>query len=161
MLLNGLLDTVALFFPQAETISRIKRMDRKSQYLPPVIELHILPFFLCMKGSCRRDDKNLRFVPGAGFSCCLSESLAAAFARSLLEPLVGCGALKFHPNAPGEIERMWVAPRARGLGLGRRLLGELEHSAREAGVSVLHLETNSSLIEAIQKLLRAWLTCTC
>jgi hypothetical protein len=49
MLLNGLLDTVALFFPQAETISRIKRMDRKSQYLPPVIVLRILPFFLCMK----------------------------------------------------------------------------------------------------------------
>ena len=45
---------------------------------------------------------------------------------------------------------MWVAPRARGLGLGRRLLLALEHSAREAGVAVLHLETNCTLIEAIQ-----------
>jgi DNA-binding MarR family transcriptional regulator/GNAT superfamily N-acetyltransferase len=68
----------------------------------------------------------------------------------LREEPIGCGALKFHENAPGEIKRMWVAPRARGLGLGRRLLLALEHSAREAGVAVLHLETNRTLIEAIQ-----------
>jgi DNA-binding MarR family transcriptional regulator len=41
---------------------------------------------------------------------------------SLREEPVGCGALKFHENATGELKRMWVAPRARGLGLGRRLL---------------------------------------
>jgi len=68
----------------------------------------------------------------------------------LREEPIGCGALKFHENAPGEFKRMWVAPRARGLGLGRRLLLALEHSAREAGVAVLHLETNRTLIEAIQ-----------
>jgi DNA-binding MarR family transcriptional regulator/GNAT superfamily N-acetyltransferase len=68
----------------------------------------------------------------------------------LREEPVGCGALKFHENAPGEIKRMWVAPRARGLGLGRRLLEALERHAREAGVAVLHLETNHTLIEAIQ-----------
>ena len=45
---------------------------------------------------------------------------------------------------------MWVAPRMRGLGLGRRMLLALEHYAREAGVAVLHLETNRVLIEAIQ-----------
>ncbi len=67
----------------------------------------------------------------------------------LREEPVGCGALKFHEHAPAELKRMWVAPRARGLGLGRRLLGELERAAREAGVSVLHLETNHTLSEAI------------
>src|ERR1700722_1375690 len=41
----------------------------------------------------------------------------------------GCGALKSHPGAPAEIKRMWVAPSARGLGLGRRLLPELERRA--------------------------------
>jgi GNAT superfamily N-acetyltransferase len=68
----------------------------------------------------------------------------------LREEPVGCGALKFHENAPGELKRMWVAPRARGLGLGRRLLLALEHYAREAGIAVLHLETNRTLIEAIE-----------
>jgi DNA-binding MarR family transcriptional regulator/GNAT superfamily N-acetyltransferase len=67
----------------------------------------------------------------------------------LREEPVGCGALKFHENAIGELKRMWVAPRARGLGLGRRLLQALEHEAREAGISVLHLETNRTLVEAI------------
>ena len=42
-------------------------------------------------------------------------------ARLRQEP-VGCAALKLHASAPAEIKRMWVAPRARGLGLGRRLL---------------------------------------
>jgi DNA-binding MarR family transcriptional regulator/GNAT superfamily N-acetyltransferase len=68
----------------------------------------------------------------------------------LREEPIGCGALKFHENAPGEIKRMWVAPRARGLGLARRLLNALEHYATEAGVAVLHLETNRTLIEAIE-----------
>ncbi|HLV97100.1 MAG TPA: helix-turn-helix domain-containing GNAT family N-acetyltransferase [Ktedonobacterales bacterium] len=67
----------------------------------------------------------------------------------LREEPVGCGALKLHEHAPGEIKRMWVAPQARGLGLGRRLLQELERHAREAGVTVLHLETNHTLAEAI------------
>jgi DNA-binding MarR family transcriptional regulator/GNAT superfamily N-acetyltransferase len=61
----------------------------------------------------------------------------------------GCGALKFHPGAPAEIKRMWVAPSARGLGLGRRLLAELEACAAAHGVGVLRLETNQSLAEAI------------
>ena len=68
----------------------------------------------------------------------------------LREEPVGCGALKFHENTVGELKRMWVAPRARGLGLGRRLLEALEHKAREAGMRVLHLETNRTLIEAIE-----------
>jgi ribosomal protein S18 acetylase RimI-like enzyme len=44
---------------------------------------------------------------------------------------------------------MWVAPTARGLGLGRRLLDELEHHARERGATVARLETNKALTEAI------------
>ena len=44
---------------------------------------------------------------------------------------------------------MWVAANARGLGVGRRLLVELEQQARDRGVRVLRLETNRSLTEAI------------
>lgn len=62
---------------------------------------------------------------------------------------VGCGALKLHRGAPSELKRMWVSPEARGIGLGRRILDELERLAREGGVEVLRLETNRSLGEAI------------
>jgi DNA-binding MarR family transcriptional regulator/GNAT superfamily N-acetyltransferase len=62
---------------------------------------------------------------------------------------VGCGALKFHRDAPGEVKRMWVAPAARGLGIGGRLLTTLEAHAAASGVRVLRLETNRALGEAI------------
>ncbi len=100
---------------------------------------------------------NSRFE--AGFDPSLSIS---ADARELTPPAgllliarlrqqpVGCGALKFHPEAPAELKRMWVAPPARRLGLGRRILHELEQRAKVAGASVVRLETNRALSEAIQ-----------
>lgn len=69
-------------------------------------------------------------------------------ARLQSEP-VGCAALKFHDGAPAEIKRMWVAPQARGLGVGRRLLADLEARAAARQVGVLRLETNRALDEAI------------
>jgi DNA-binding MarR family transcriptional regulator/ribosomal protein S18 acetylase RimI-like enzyme len=62
---------------------------------------------------------------------------------------VGCGALKYHDDAPTELRRMWVSPDVRGLGLGRRLLAELENRAAADGSRVLRLETNRALTEAI------------
>jgi len=62
---------------------------------------------------------------------------------------VGCGALRFHGDAPTELKRMWVAPEARGVGLGRRLLGELERHAAEQGARCIRLETNRALPEAV------------
>src|SRR5690606_22809221 len=56
---------------------------------------------------------------------------------------------KFHHSAPAEIKRMWVDPGVRGLGVGRRLLHELESRAAARGVSIVRLETNRSLREAI------------
>jgi DNA-binding MarR family transcriptional regulator len=62
---------------------------------------------------------------------------------------IGSGALKFHGDEPAELKRMWVAESARGLGVGRRLLGELEDHAARHGVRIIHLETNGTLTEAI------------
>ena len=62
---------------------------------------------------------------------------------------VGCGALKFHRDEPTELKRMWVASSVRGLGVGRRLLEELELRAVELGSSTIRLETNRTLEEAI------------
>lgn len=73
-------------------------------------------------------------------------------ARLAGEP-VACGALI--PDAQGiaEIKRMWVKPEARGHGIARRLLAELEARARALGCAYLRLDTNRSLPEA-QKLYR-------
>ena len=62
---------------------------------------------------------------------------------------IGCGAVKHHPNAPAEIKRMWIAARARGLGLGRRLLETLEACAKAGGARVAHIETSAVLTEAL------------
>jgi DNA-binding MarR family transcriptional regulator/N-acetylglutamate synthase-like GNAT family acetyltransferase len=62
---------------------------------------------------------------------------------------IGSGVLKFHGKKPAELKRMWVAEAARGLGVGRRILNELEAHAKKRGVRAIHLETNGSLIEAI------------
>jgi ribosomal protein S18 acetylase RimI-like enzyme len=62
---------------------------------------------------------------------------------------VACGALKFHHGRPAELKRMWIAPAARGLGVGKRMLNELERQARESGASAIRLETNRALTEAI------------
>src|ERR1700694_4071669 len=62
---------------------------------------------------------------------------------------IGGGALKFHDNEPAEIKRMWVAGSARGLGVARRILGELEKHAAEHGARAVRLETNKTLVEAI------------
>jgi len=68
---------------------------------------------------------------------------------TLRSEAVGCGALKLHGDQPAEIKRMWVAPTTRGLGLGRRLLCELERHAAEQGARRVRLETNRALTEAI------------
>jgi DNA-binding MarR family transcriptional regulator/GNAT superfamily N-acetyltransferase len=62
---------------------------------------------------------------------------------------IGCGAVKHHPGAPAEIKRMWIAPAARGLGLGRRLLDELEACALAGGARVARIETSAVLTEAL------------
>lgn len=68
-------------------------------------------------------------------------------ARAAGEP-VGCGALKTAAPSLGEIKRVWVAESARGLGIGQRLLDELETASRGMGHTRIRLDTNKSLTEA-------------
>ncbi|MCV7284137.1 MarR family transcriptional regulator [Mycolicibacterium wolinskyi] len=62
---------------------------------------------------------------------------------------VGCGALIWYPDAVALVKRMWVAPSARGIGLGRRMLSELESRARDHGDRLVRLDTNAALTEAL------------
>jgi DNA-binding MarR family transcriptional regulator/GNAT superfamily N-acetyltransferase len=98
----------------------------------------------------RRSDRT--FDPAIGATARPDEvrpPAGAFFVAYLHGEPIGCGAVKHHADAPAEIKRMWIAPRARGLGLGRRLLQTLESCARDAGASVARIETNSDLAEAL------------
>ena len=61
---------------------------------------------------------------------------------------VGCGAVVIHSDGSAELKRMWVDAKARGTGLGRRLLSELEAIAQRQGCTVIQLETGISQPEA-------------
>jgi uroporphyrinogen-III synthase len=80
-----------------------------------------------------------RFLPPGG-----------AFVLALVAgEVVGCGGVQSLGDGVGEIKRMWVAPSARGTGLGRRLLAELERRSARLGHRLVRLDTNGTLAEAI------------
>jgi GNAT superfamily N-acetyltransferase len=54
---------------------------------------------------------------------------------------VCCGGFKRLPDGNCEIKRMYVVPAARGQGVARALLHELEDRARRAGYSIARLDT--------------------
>lgn len=68
--------------------------------------------------------------------------------------LVGCGGLTPLEDGAAYLKRMWIAPEARGLGLGRKLLEALETKARLLGYRTVKLETHQTLAEA-QRLYRS------
>jgi ribosomal protein S18 acetylase RimI-like enzyme len=62
---------------------------------------------------------------------------------------VGCGLwIRLGPGV-AEIRHLWVAPEARGLGLGRKLLGRLEVDAANHGIATVRLGTHPLLTEAL------------
>jgi GNAT superfamily N-acetyltransferase len=98
----------------------------------------------------RRSDRG--FDPTVGATMLPAEVRPPAgrfFVAYLHGDPIGCGAVKLHDQEPAELKRMWIAPGARGLGLGRRLLETLEAGARDGGARVAHIETSAVLTEAL------------
>ena len=62
---------------------------------------------------------------------------------------LACGGICRFDAARAELKRMYVVPEARGRGLGRALLGELEAHARELGYRGTVLETGELHREAL------------
>ena len=67
---------------------------------------------------------------------------------------VACGGVQRLPDGAAEVKRMWVHAEWRGAGLGARLLRDLE-DARTRGHTVVRLDTNDTLVEAIAMYERA------
>ena len=78
-------------------------------------------------------------VPGGAFVVARLDGEAA-----------GCGALRPLREGVGEIKRMYVEPRARGRGIARMILRELEKIAEGAGYGAVWLETGTLQPEAIR-----------
>ena len=71
-----------------------------------------------------------------------------AVARDEAGQAAGCAALVLN-EAYGELKRMFVSPRSRGLGLARRLLALLEAEALARGCPKVKLETGPFQPEAL------------
>ncbi len=91
-----------------------------------------------------------RFPQGFDVGTAAPAPLDLVVVADLVDETVGCGGLIVGPGGTAEIKRMWVAPAARGLGLGRRLLAALEHEAGARGCTAIRLDTNEVLLEAIR-----------
>jgi DNA-binding MarR family transcriptional regulator/GNAT superfamily N-acetyltransferase len=89
------------------------------------------------------DDAELR-LPAGAFLIATADGEPVAF-----------GAVKTISPGVGSLKRMWVDASVRGLGFGQRMLAALESQARELGLTILRLETNRALQEAIRLYQRA------
>ena len=61
---------------------------------------------------------------------------------------LACGALRI-ASGYGEVKRMYVAPAARGQGLGRAILARIEGEAQREGLRLMRLETGNRQAEAL------------
>lgn len=87
--------------------------------------------------SCDPDKDDMR-APRGTFLLAISDGLP-----------VGCAGLKGTDKGYAEVKRVWVAPEARGLGIFRMLMQRVEEIAATLGTTLLRLDTNSALPEAV------------
>lgn len=65
--------------------------------------------------------------------------------------LGGCGFAEFPTFARcAELQKLYLADRAKGLGVGRRLSETVERAAKEAGYEMLYIETHTKFDAAIR-----------
>ncbi|MET9561230.1 GNAT family N-acetyltransferase [Streptomyces tauricus] len=101
----------------------------------------------CLAGYAAELDE--RFPEGYGATDLVPPERIAVFLVAYEEErAVGCGVLCALDAETAEIRHLWVHPDARGLGLGRRLLAELEHTAAGRGHRTVRLDTHRVLKEA-------------
>jgi GNAT superfamily N-acetyltransferase len=79
----------------------------------------------------------------------VGDGRGALLVAFLADQPVGCGAVRQISQKVCEIKRMYVVPTARGRGVGRLILDELESIARQLGASRLVLETGVRQPEAL------------
>lgn len=63
---------------------------------------------------------------------------------------VGCGGIKWFADGSAELKRIFVHDDARGHGIGRKIMAELEMLAATRNVIRIHLETGPLNVEAVR-----------
>jgi GNAT superfamily N-acetyltransferase len=111
------------------------------------------------KGSYRTaSPSDATFTPPAGSflvveSADVDAGSAATGAEPSVVPALACGGVRrIDPTEEGlvryEVKHVYVRPEARGRGLGRLLMAELEEVAAGLGADLVVLDTNESLLAA-------------
>jgi putative acetyltransferase len=84
----------------------------------------------------------------------LRPEVSFVVARDAEGTALGCGAVVMNGEW-SELKRMYVVPRARGLGVARALLSKLESVAAARGAGILRLETGYLQLDALRLYERA------
>lgn len=70
------------------------------------------------------------------------------FSAKVNDDVMGCGGCWLHEGY-ADIKRVYVSPKARGLGLAKKLMQRIEDEARATGRAIVRLETGIHQPEAI------------
>ena len=91
-----------------------------------------------------------------GFEIEDAEQPGSAFIVAYVDDqAIGCGALRRHDPAAGEVKRMFVLPEYRGRGIAMTILAAIEQEAVRAGYRVMRLETGDRQPNAVRVYERA------
>jgi len=134
-------------------MAEVERFMRAAAVVVEAADPHGIEARACIDAYLRELDERFEsgFDPARSVSADpdeLSPPHGAFLVARLDGVAIGCGAIKTLARRCGEIKRMWVDSRARGLGVGQRLLDALEARALDLGLTTLRLDTNRSLAEA-------------
>jgi putative acetyltransferase len=86
-----------------------------------------------------------------------ADNVRFVVARNTDGVAVGTGALALFGDW-AELKRMWVIPSARGRGVSKAILADLESRARNADITLIRLETGVRNYEAVALYTRAGFT---
>jgi putative acetyltransferase len=78
----------------------------------------------------------------------LTQAQMRFFAAAVDGEVLGCGGIWLHADY-AEVKRVYVSPKARGLGLAKKIMARLEDEARAADMKIARLETGIHQPEAL------------
>jgi GNAT superfamily N-acetyltransferase len=133
------------------TLNKTNVDIRRADILSPVVQQLISALNSELEGRYPEEGANhFRLDPEE-----VADGRGALLVASIDGQPVGCGAVRRIESTVAEIKRMYVAPEARGRGVGRQVLLQLEAEARRLGATRLVLETGPRQPEALALYSRA------